>query len=321
MAVTDRPDRRLRWFAIRPIARRTVATGLVVLVALAGCAGGGRTASPTSPAPATAPAPGPEVSAELDRLAAEFDARLGVYALDTGTGRVVAYHADERFAYSSTFKALAAGAVLAATTDAELDQEVAYAAEDLVTYSPITEQQVDTGMTLREVADAAVRYSDNTAGNLLLERLGGPDGFRAVLRELGDEVTEPARWEVELNAFTPGDIRDTSTPRALATSLAAYAAGDALADPDRRLLTDWLVRNTTGDELIRAGVPDGWTVGDKTGAGRYGTRNDIGLVWPPERAEPIVLAVMSRRDAPEAEFDNALIARATEVVVVALTDR
>jgi beta-lactamase class A len=258
------------------------------------------------------------VAGDLERLEAAFDARLGVYAIDTGTGRTVEYRADERFAYASTFKALAAAAVLADTTAAELDQVVDYSGEDLVAYSPIAEQHVDTGMTLREVAEAAVRYSDNTAGNLLLEQLGGPDGLRQALRDLGDEVTEPARWEIELNAFTPGDVRDTSTPRALATDLAAYTVGDALSDEDRVVLVDWLVRNTTGDELIRAGVPDAWAVGDKTGAARYGTRNDIAVVWPPDDAAPIVLAVMSRRDEPTAEFDNALIAQATEVVISAV---
>jgi beta-lactamase class A len=295
----------------------------MALALLAGCGGGSGPAPSGAPTPATAATASPvsNVAADLARLEADFGARLGVYAVSTGDGRVVQYRADERFAYASTFKALAAAAVLADTTAAELDQVVEYSAEDLVEFSPVTEQHVDTGMTLREVADAAVRHSDNTAGNLLLERLGGPAGFRRVLRELGDEVTEPVRWEPELNAFTPGDVRDTSTPRALATNLAAYTVGGALSDEDTSVLLDWLVRNTTGDELIRAGAPDGWVVGDKSGAAGYGTRNDIAVVRPPGGADPIVLAVMSRRDEPTAGFDNALIARATEVVISALQGR
>lgn len=292
-----------------------------MLAPLAGCGAGGAPPAATSPPVATASAPAPavpDVTDALAELAAEYDARLGVYAVDTGTGRVIEYHADERFGYASTFKALAAAALLAETTDEELDELVTYSADDLVSHSPITGEHVDTGMTLRELAEAAVCYSDNTAANLLLERLGGPDGFRRILRALGDEVTEPVRWETELNAYTPGDDRDTSTPRALATSLAAYAVGDALAADDRAQLVDWLLANTTGDELIRAGVPAGWRVGDKTGAGTYGTRNDIGVLWPPDGGAPIVLAVMSRRDEPDAEFDNTLIARATEIVVSAL---
>ncbi|MGN9809330.1 class A beta-lactamase [Micromonospora sp. BQ11] len=259
--------------------------------------------------------PAPDL--EFRRLEETFDARLGVYAIDTGTGRTVGYRADERFAYASTYKALAAAEVLDETTDAELDRVVRYSADDLVTYSPITEQHVAEGMTLRALADAAVRYSDNTAGNLLLRHLGGPQRFEKELQEVGDKVTDAARYETELNEATPGDRRDTSTARALTDDLRAYAVADALDPADRDLLAGWLRGNTTGGALIRAGVPEGWVVGDKTGAAGYGTRNDIAVIWPPDRA-PIVLSVLSSRDEKDAGYDNALIARATEVVVAQL---
>ncbi len=132
------------------------------------------------------------------------------------------------------------------------------------------------------------------------------------LRALGDNVTRCDRYEVALSDAVPGDLRDTSTPRALATDLRAYVLGTTLSADKRAVLTDWLKRNTTGDKAIRAGAPDGWTVGDKTGTGGYGTRNDIAIVWPP-RAAPIALAVLSRRDTKDAERDDALIARAAKV--------
>ncbi|WLS47128.1 class A beta-lactamase [Micromonospora profundi] len=293
--------------------------GALAVVSLAACGPADAAGQPTRTPAATA---SPSTAAadrdhEFRRLEERFDARLGVYAIDTGTGRTVQYRADERFAYASTFKALAAAEVLDETTDAEPDRVVRYSADDLVTYSPITEQHVADGMTLRAIADAAVRYSDNTAGNLLLRQLGGPQKFEKELREIGDKVTDPERYETALNEAKPGDRRDTSTARALAGSLRAYAVGDALESADRDILNGWLRGNTTGDELIRAGVPDGWVVGDKTGSGGYGTRNDIAVIWPPDRA-PIVLAVLSSRDEKDADYDNALIARATEVVIAAL---
>nr|WP_061809488.1 class A beta-lactamase [Rossellomorea vietnamensis] len=248
------------------------------------------------------------------QLEKKFDARLGVYAIDTGTNRTVAYRPDERFAYSSTFKALAAGLVLQQNSLDELDEVITYTKDDLVTYSPITEQHVDTGMTLREICDAAIRYSDNTAGNLLLEELGGPDGFENGLRQIGDHVTEADRFETDLNSAIPGDIRDTSTARALATNLKAFTVDDVLPDSKRTILTDWMRGNTTGDELIRAAVPMGWEVGDKTGAGGYGTRNDIAIVWPPNR-DPIIIAILSSRDTEDATYDNDLIAKAAKVVL------
>jgi beta-lactamase class A len=290
----------------------------VAAVALAGCGPAGAAEQPTRDRGATAAASSAaDPHGGLRRLEERFDARLGVYAIDTGTGRSVAYRPDERFAYASTFKALAAAAVLDDTTDAELDRVVRYSADDLVTYSPITEQHVGEGMTLRAIADAAVRYSDNTAGNLLLRHLGGPQRFEKELRQIGDRVTDAARYETALNEARPGDRRDTSTPRALAHDLRAYAVADALEPADRDVLIGWLRGNTTGGQLIRAGVPDGWVVGDKTGAGGYGTRNDIAVIWPPDRA-PIVLAVLSSRDEQDASYDDALIAEATEAVITAL---
>lgn len=299
---------------------RRFLVGLAV-AALTACSGAAEPTPVAAPAVAgPSPSAAPEVlarDAEFAALEQEFDARLGVHVVDTGSGRSLAHRADERFAYASTIKALLVGVVLAQTEDAELDEVVAYTATDLVRSSPVTQERVVTGMTVRELCDAALRFSDNTAANLLLRTVGGPEGLDAALEGLGDDVTTVSRTEPDLNAAVPGDDRDTSTPRAMARSLRALAVGDALAAEERATLTAWLRGNTTGDTLVRAGVPAGWEVGDKTGSGGYGTRNDLAVLWPPGRA-PLVLAVMSSRDEPDADRDDALIARATEVAVAAL---
>ena len=246
---------------------------------------------------------------KFSQLENEIDAQLGVYAIDTGSNQTIEYRPEERFAFTSTYKALAAAIVLQQNTMAELKEVITYTKDDLVPYSPITEKHVDTGMTLLELAEAAVRTSDNTAGNFLFKALGGPDGFEQALNKIGDNVTKANRYEPDLNEFTPGDTRDTSTPKALATDLQAFAVGDFLSDDERERFTNWLQGNTTGDTLIRAGAPEGWEVGDKSGAGSYATRNDIAVVWPPNR-EPIVIAIMSHHDAEDAKYDDALIEEA-----------
>jgi beta-lactamase class A len=251
------------------------------------------------------------------KLEEKFHAKLGVFALDTGTNQTVNYHPDERFAYTSTHKALAVGALLQQKSIEDLNKTITYTREDLVNYSPITEKHVDTGMTLKELSDASLRYSDNTAGNLILKQLGGPTGFKKALEEIGDNVTTPERFEPDLNEVNPGETHDTSTPRALATSLQAFTLGDKLPTEKRELLIGWMKRNTTGDALIRAGVPKGWEVADKTGAGLYGTRNDIAIIWPP-KGDPIVLAVLSSRDQKDADYNDKLIAEATKEVIKAL---
>ncbi|MEC1651368.1 class A beta-lactamase [Bacillus vallismortis] len=248
------------------------------------------------------------------QLEKKFDAKLGVYAIDTGTNKTISYRPNERFAYASTYKVLAAAAVLKKNAIEKLNEVIHYSKDDLVTYSPITEKHVDTGMSLKEIAEAAIRYSDNTAGNILLQQLGGPKGFERSLKQIGDHVTKANRFETDLNSAIPEDIRDTSTAKALATDLKAFTVDNNLTPDKRTILTDWMRGNATGDELIRAGAPIGWEVGDKSGAGSYGTRNDIAIVWPPHRA-PIVVAILSNRFTEDAHYDNALIAEAAKVVL------
>ncbi|ATW51609.1 class A beta-lactamase [Streptomyces peucetius] len=299
-------------------ARRALVGALaaLVLAPLAACGQDASPASSSSPAATTA-GPGSDAKPfahELRALEGKYDARLGVYAVDTGSGREVAYNDGERFAYASTFKALAAGAVLRKYSTNGMDRVVTYSADDLIAHSPVTAKHVGTGMSLRDLCEAAVRYSDNTAANLLFDALGGPGGLDAVLEAMGDDVTRMERREPELSRWAPGETRDTTTPRAFAKDLRAFVLGDALGRNERAQLTKWLRTNTTGNELVRAGVPKGWVVGDKTGTGSgYGARNDIAVVWPPDSA-PIVMAIMSNRGDKDADHDNKLIAEAAGVV-------
>lgn len=299
--------------------RLTAGVAITVLFALTACSAPDPSTTPGGPPPvATAVPPDRVATAEaFAQLEQRFDVRLGVFAVDTGSERTVTHRAEERFAYASTYKALAAAAVLNRTSGPKLDMPVNYTAEDLVPYSPVTEERLGTRLTLGEAAEAAVRRSDNTAGNLLFEALGGPAGFDNDLAALGDDVTQADRTEPTLNDTAPGDLRDTSTPRALATTLRAYAVDDALNPDDRSLLLHWMTGNPTGDTLIRAGVPRDWTVADKSGAAGYGTRNDIAVVQPPSAA-PIVLAVLSTRNEPDAEYDDAVVAAAAQLATDAL---
>jgi beta-lactamase class A len=289
---------------------------LVALALTAGCGDARPQAAPTASATATATAT-PRDRSAFRALERRFDARLGVYALDTGSGREIAYRAAERFPVASTFKALAAGAMLRDYGLDGLGRSVPIT-QLVDAYSPVTERRVGTRMTLRALCAAAVRYSDNTAANLLLDRLGGPQGLDAILEELGDDVTRLERPEPELNVWAPGEGRDTSTPRALARDLRTLVLGEALPAPERAQLARWLRTNTTGAGLIRAAAPEGAVVGDKTGTGAtYGARNDIAVVWPRGGA-PIVIAVMTNRHEADAEHGDELIARAASAAFAAL---
>ena len=252
---------------------------------------------------------GTSLAALAQRLERDIGGRLGVCVLRAGDGRWT-YRADERFPMCSVFKAIAAAGVLARVDRGELrlDKRIVFGKSDLIAYSPATEKRLDgDGMTLAELCEAAITLSDNTAGNLLLRELGGPAGFTAYVRALGDTVTRLDRWEPELNEARPGDARDTTTPAAMAALFATLLFDDRLGPMSRERWLDWLFANRTGDARLRAGVPASWQVGDKTGTGKRGATGDVAALWPPGR-RPLVIAVFIRDSAASLERRNAAIA-------------
>ncbi|GAA0572574.1 class A beta-lactamase [Actinomadura livida] len=314
-----------------PRLRASLGTAVLALAALTACGGDGTATTGAEPpgggasrVPASASPPAtsdPEVTEQIRRLERARDMRIGAYAIDTGTGRAVGHRADEAFPFASTFKAIACGAVLRKARNSDpglLDRVIRYKESDLSAHSPITEKHVKTGMTVADLCHATITQSDNTAGNLVLKQIGGPAGFTAFLRSLGDQATRSDRWEPGLNEWRPGEKRDTTAPRAWAGTLHALTVGDALAPADRKRLTGWMKATVTGDERIRAGLPDGWTAGDKTGTGgTYGSANDIAIAWPPSGA-PVVIAILTTKKTKDAAPDEQAIARTTTILIRAL---
>ena len=211
----------------------------------------------------------------LADLENKYNAVIGVYAVDMENGKKICYKPDTRFSYCSTHN------------------------------------HVADGMTLAEICSASLRWSDNTAANLILQEIGGVENFKVALKNIGDKTTKPARNEPELNLFNPKDNRDTSTPRQMVKNLQVYIFGDILSDDKKKLLIDWMSDNSITDTLIKAETPQGWKVIDKSGSGDYGARNDIAVIYPPNR-KPIVMAIMSRRTEKNAKSDDAMIAEAAK---------
>ncbi|MEE1929596.1 class A beta-lactamase [Streptomyces sp. TRM 70351] len=305
-------------------ARRTLLTA-----GAAGAATALAAAGPAAAAPATRRGDGPPradggpaLAARLRRLEREHTARLGVFARNLATGRTVLHRADERFPMCSVFKPLAAAAVLRDLDRCGefLDHRIRYGPADLVAHSPVTgtAAHLADGMTVAELCDAALRFSDNTAANLLLRQIGGPTGVTRFCRSAGDTVSRLDRWETELNSAEPWRVEDTTTPRAIAGTYTRLLVGRALRGRDRRRLTAWMLANTTSAERFRAGLPADWDLADKTGGGSYGTNNDVGVAWTPD-GTPVVLAVLTTRPDPDAAADNPLIAETATLLSTTLT--
>ena len=275
---------------------------LAQLSALAGICAAPRARGATKSAPQ-------DLASLARRIERDIGGRLGVCVVRPNDGRW-SYRADERFPMCSVFKAIAAAGVLARVDRGELrlEQRIVFTRADLLAHSPMTETRADgDGMMLVELCAAAMTLSDNTAGNLLLRELGGPPGFTTYVRSLGDTVTRLDRWEPELNEARPGDPRDTTSPAAMCALFTQLLFAERLAPVSRERWTDWLLGNRTGDARLRAGVPQDWRMGDKTGTGQHGATIDVAVLWPPGR-RPLVAAVFIRDSAATLERRNAAIA-------------
>lgn len=256
------------------------------------------------------------IELQLAELERRHGGRLGVAILDTGSQRLIAQRGDERFALCSTFKALLAAFVLVRVDrkQEDLSRAVVYGKDQLVPYSPITEKHTgEGGLSVGSLCEAAVTLSDNTAANLLLDSVGGPQALTDWLRTLGDDMTRLDRREPELNENRPGDVQDTTTPLAMLNTLRTLVFGSVLSPASRDQMIAWLVSNKTGDEKLRAGLPKGWRVGDKTGSGANNARNDVAVIWPANRA-PLIVTVYYTHSRADAGQVNALMAEVGRLV-------
>ena len=247
--------------------------------------------------------------------------RLGIVALDTGSGRGIDYRSGQRFPMCSTHKLLTAAAILTMVDQGhmELDRRVPFGRTDLLEYAPIAGKNVGAGfMTVDALCEAAIEWSDNTAANLLLGLIGGPPGWTRYARSIGDTTSRLDRTEPALNSAIPGDPRDSTTPAAMAHDLNLLLLGKRLSDASRARLENWLLDSKITGNLLGAGLPSGWRVGDKSGSGERGSRGDIGIIVPP-KAAPIVAAVYYTGSTEPPASRDKVIAETGRIIARALS--
>ncbi|TCW08613.1 beta-lactamase class A/beta-lactamase class A TEM [Raoultella sp. BIGb0138] len=241
----------------------------------------------------------------------QLQARVGYAELDLSSGRLLTgYRSAERFPMMSTFKVLLCGAVLSRvdTGEEKLDRRIDYRQQDLVEYSPVTEKHLSDGLTVAELCAAAITLSDNTAANLLLATLGGPQGLTAFLRRSGDRTSRLDRWETALNEALPGDARDTTTPEAMAQTLRQLLTGNVLSAASQRQLQRWMVDDKVAGPLLRSALPAGWFIADKTGAGNRGSRGIVAALGPDGKASRIVVIYLTETKASMDERNKQIAA-------------
>lgn len=253
-------------------------------------------------------------------LESRTKSRVGVAAFDLSTNRRVEYRSDERFIMCSTFKVLAAAAVLKRVDEnkEKLDRFVTYGEAQLLSYAPVTRAHVkEGGMTLEALCAAAIDQSDNTAANLLLEAIGGPEKVTEFAHSLGDKFTRLDHTEPELNIARPGKDDDTTTPAAMCADLQRLLTSDFLSVASRTKLEGWMQQSQTGLKMIRADIPADWKAGDKTGRSGDGATNDIAVLRPPDGG-PIFLAIYTVDPAEPQDARDQLVAEVARAAIDAL---
>lgn len=255
-------------------------------------------------------------ASELKHIEQENDVTIGVYGMNTDNGKVYKHNADERFAFASTYKAIASGILLNNMPNGKLNKKIKINEQDIVAYSPVTEKYIGKTMSLKSLVQASMLQSDNTANNKIINEIGGIEGFNNELKSLGDYISKPQRLEPDLNDYDPTKIADTTTPRAAETTLHKLLASKQMDKDNQALLKQVMIENETGDSLIKAGVPKEYTVGDKSGqALTYGTRNDLAFIYTDKHRKPIILAVYTKQDQKNAKPDDKIIAAAAKEAI------
>ena len=295
--------------AVNRLSRRSVLVGGLAVAGLAACSQKSVLADPAEPVP--------PVHDQIEALQRRHNAKIGVYAVDFDSGRTVSHLDGDSFAMCSTFKGYAAARVLQMVGNGELTLDRRIVVDPkwaALPNSPRTAPNSGGQMTLADLCAAAVQVSDNCAGNLLLQSIGGPSAITDFARSIGDDRTRLDRWEIELNSAIPGDPRDTSSPGALGGGYRTLLTGDVLAPPQRQQLENWMRANETSS--MRAGLPGGWTTADKTGNGDYGSTNDVGIAYGPA-GQRLLLAIMTRSQAddPKAPNNRPLIGEVASLLV------
>ncbi|HEX8126904.1 MAG TPA: class A beta-lactamase [Allosphingosinicella sp.] len=271
------------------IDRRTflVAAGAGVVLA-AGCRA-------SEPLEAAASGPAPQARHRFESIRATLGpgGRLGVAAIDTGSGRELRFDSERRYAMASTFKFPLAAAMLSLADLGEisLEEKLPIPPGKLLDHSPGVERyRAEGSLSVARLCSAIVELSDNSAANMLLRRIGGPEALTRFIRSCGDAVTRLDRFEMELNSNLPGDPRDSTSPAAMAGLARTLVLGERLSAQSRRHLSTWLTKAVPGADRLKAGLPSPpWLVGHKTGTGANGAVNDVAIAWRSGKP-PIVIA-------------------------------
>ena len=297
------------------------------------------------PLGARAADPVPDLEAKLRAVVPEAGGTVGVKVVHLESGRSAGLNALGRFPMASVYKLSIAVVVLAKVDAGEwtLEQPVEVRPGELRRTGPkVDSWKPGSPVPLGRLLDAMMTRSDNTACDVLLRLLGGPRIVDAWLEAHGYPEVDVSWSELKMAATASGvadlvkdgacdhacldahiarvpkekraaaerafevDPRNTASPEDLARLLAALKRGELLSVPSTEALLAMMRRNTTGDRRIRALLPRGTPVWDKTGTMDRST-NDVGLVELPDgKGTLVVVALVKSSGRPSDAREQAI---------------
>lgn len=279
-----------------------------------------------------------ELAATIDAMGEEFDGEVGIAVREIGSGWTTSFNGHELFPQQSVSKLWVALAVLDQVDagDLSLNGDVTIERDDLtVFHQPIRDLVLRHGSYRTDNADLldrALTRSDNTANDVLLRQVGGPDAVRKVLAENGLEGIRFGPGERQLQSAIAGlkwdrsfsfarnfwdardevppperqaawtryiqDPPDGATPEAIVNALARLQQGELLSEHSTERLLTILENTRSGPRRLKGGVPDDWLIAHKTGTGQFfdiwqSGYNDVGIVTAPD-GQSYAIAVMMR---------------------------
>lgn len=253
---------------------------------------------------------------KVQSIEKRLDARVGVSLYDVATKKELwSYKGSSRFPLMSTFKTLACAKLLydVQKKRRSLDFSVFIRSTSLLPWSPVTKNYVGKKFSLKQACQAMMVMSDNTAANIVLKKIGGPKNLTKFMRLIDDNVTRLDRFEPELGEAIKGDVRDTTTPNAMAKSLYVLFFSNLLSSSSKRQLKRWMMDNKVSDNLFRLALPKGWKIADRSGAGGYGSRGITAIVWSKTKTPMIICVYMTQTKAPLAQRDKAIMEIGKEI--------
>jgi beta-lactamase class A len=245
-----------------------------------------------------------KLEATVNDVERNLDGVLGVAILDLSTGQKYLLHADEVLPTASSIKVAILAEFYRQVQQSKLKFTDLYTLQssDIVGGSGVAGALTPgvTRLTLRDVAVLMISVSDNSATNIIVDRIG-MENVNALLDSLGLTHTRLRRKMMDLKAATEGR-ENVATPREMMTLLEDLYRGKVL---NKQLTEDFFnLLSIHKESYIPRELPEDLRVANKPGE-LEGVRNDSGIVFT--GSHPFVISVMTTYLRHEHDGGEAII--------------